>query len=274
MADVEVSEGKVSAIVSGVADGISVSRGYTMAVFNYPAETVSSSEFYLKTVVENRATVEASYARVFAIVTGRVASHRVRCFTFSLDGHDFYVLHLGQDTTLVYDLTTGQWMEWTTPDLNFWRANTGWNWISMGRTTFANGHTSNVVIGDDTKGLLWTLEPEQGYDESTRESKPNMGFTRRVVGGVPMRMRETQTVGAAYLTANLGEPQITAANVTLRTSDDNGNNWTDHGTITVDPGNFDQEFVWRSLGLIRAPGRIFEVTDDGATVRIDGLDIR
>ena len=84
MADVEVSEGKVSAIVSGVADGISVSRGYTMAVFNYPAETVSSSEFYLKTVVENRATVEASYARVFAIVTGRVASHRVRCFTFSL----------------------------------------------------------------------------------------------------------------------------------------------------------------------------------------------
>jgi hypothetical protein len=44
--------------------------------------------------------------------------------------------------------------------------------------------------------------------------------------------------------------------------------------LTVTPSDYSQEFAWRSLGLIRAPGRMFELSDNGAAVRIDGLDIR
>ena len=200
-------------------------------------------------------------------------SYRVRAFPFSLDGHDYYVLHLGQQSTVVYDLTTGQWAEWGSPDLPYWRLNYGFNWLSMPGSAYTSGNTSNALCGDFLNGQLWTLKPEQGYDEDlmTGEAIP---FTRRVVGGVPMRLRETQKVGAAYVTASIGVPSLTGAEITLRTSDDNGYTWTDHGTITATADDYDQEYVWRSLGLIKAPGRIFEITDTGATVRIDGLDIR
>lgn len=144
----------------------------------------------------------------------------------------------------------------------------------MGKVSFSQGANTKIVMGDDVFGLLWTLDPNQGYDEAPRVDLEDQEFTRQVVGGMPMRMRETQKVGAAYLTADMGTPQLTGANITLRTSDDYGKTWNDHGTITVEPDNYNQEFVWRSLGLIKHPGRMFEITDNGASVRIDGLDIR
>jgi len=47
----------------------------------------------------------------------------------------------------------------------------------------------------------------------------------------------------------------------------------DAGAITVEPGNYFQEFAWRSLGKIGAPGRLFQLVDYGAFARIDELDI-
>jgi hypothetical protein len=43
--------------------------------------------------------------------------------------------------------------------------------------------------------------------------------------------------------------------------------------VSVFPGEFTKEVRWRSLGLMRAPGRLFEIVDSGTTVRIDGLDV-
>jgi hypothetical protein len=144
----------------------------------------------------------------------------------------------------------------------------------MGANAFTAGATSNVLAGDDNYGLLWAVEPERGYDESPRPDLADLGFTRRAIGGVPIRLRNTMQIGAVYLTMNLGDPQFLGAGVTLRTSADSGNTWVDHGTLTVTPNDYNQEFAWRSLGLVRAPGRIFELTDNGAAARIDGLDIR
>lgn len=244
------------------------------AIYNFPADNVTASQTRVLHPVTVDAPVLISQARVFAVARGRMDNRRLRCWTFSLDGHDFYVIRLGETSTLVYDTTTQQWMDWQSPDLPFWRANVGMNWIGMGPNTLNGKATSKVVVGDDSAGLLWTLDPTEGVDQSARDDREDVPFVRKVVGGLPMRLRETQSVGAVYLTADIGTPQTTLANVTLRTSDDNGKNWTDQGTITVEPGNYDQEFVWRSLGLIKAPGRIFEISDNGATVRIDGLDMR
>ncbi len=272
---VEVSETRAMAVIRTLTQEIHLPQTRAYGVVNFPTQELRASEFYLTAVIEKTGGLKVAQARQIAIAKGRTTTRKVRCWTFTLDGHDFYVLHLGDiDGTLVYDLTTGQWMEWQSPALRHWRANCGSNWIGMGGQAFIDGADSKVVAGDDNNGILWTLEPDQGYDQSTRESLPDHSFTRRVVGGVPMRLRETQKVGAVYLTADLGTPQITAASVTLRTSIDDGHNWTDHGTITVAPGDYGQEFVWRSLGLIRAPGMIFEITDNGASVRIDGLDMR
>lgn len=197
----------------------------------------------------------------------------MRAWGFSVDGHDFYVLHLGTESTLVYDITTGQWSEWASPDATNWRANTGMTWLGMGTATLTSNANNRAVIGDMVSGLLWTIDTDQGYDEN-----PSTGaateFTRQVTGGIPMRLRETERLGAAYLTASIGSPQITGASITLETSDDGGKNWQDHGFIVASTTDTVQEFVWRSLGLIKAPGKVFRITDNGASVRIDSLDMR
>jgi hypothetical protein len=255
--------------------GIQSSEARVFAVFNTPSEGEEVSQVrVLSPTISDTALMDVSEIRVMAVVHGRQDNRRMRSGWFPLDGHDYYFVRLGDTATLVYDLSTGQWMEWTSEDLNFWRINAAWNWIGMGTKTLSGGAKSKVVLGDDSAGLLWTLDPTVGVDDSARSDRDPVPFTRRVIGGVAQRMRDSTPVGAVYLTADLGTPQYTTATVTLRTSDDNGKTYQNQGTITVEPGNYDQEFVWRSVGQIRAPGRIFEITDNGAAVRIDGLDYR
>lgn len=276
MADITIPQGSVYATGESTAQAeqIDASLGTVLATINFPAEWIDSSQVAMRVTGVPRVDLEAVMVRVYAIGNTRTDNRRVRAWCFRLDGHNFYLIRLGESSTLVYDMTTGQWAEWSSPNLPVLRVNCGMNWLGMPSIALEDGHTTNILAGDDTAGLLWTLKPEQGYDEAVRETIPDWPFTRRVVGGIPMKMRETQKVGAAYVTASIGSPSLTGADITLRTSDDDGNTWTDHGTITAESGNYDQEYAWRSIGLIKAPGRIFEITDTGASVRIDGLDIR
>jgi hypothetical protein len=48
----------------------------------------------------------------------------------------------------------------------------------------------------------------------------------------------------------------------------------DCGSQEVVAGVYNQVIEWRSLGQIRAPGRIFRFTDDGATVSIMRAQMR
>lgn len=272
---VENSEGRTFGIFSGPTGREDISLGRVFGIYNYPSQGEEMSQarvFYINTATAN---LDISEARVFAIVRGRLENHKVRAFPFRLDGHDMVALRLGEDKTLVYDFTTGKWSRWASEtDDQVWRPSVGNNWTGMGKAFYDDGLTSDIILGDDTFGLLWGLDAESGIDEHPDASRDDLPYTRRVVGGIPMRLRDTLKVGAVYLTADMATPQVTDATVGLRTSDDYGKTWTDHGTITVEPGNYDQEFSWRSLGLIKAPGRIFEITDNGATVRIDGLEMR
>lgn len=267
-------EGRVFSIFASSTAGVVSPELRVFTVYNLPTESEAVAEVRVLTPSTGNGGIQVAQTRVFAIARGRLENRKMRAWTFSLDGHDFYVVRLGENSTLVYDLTTQQWADWTSEELSFWRVNTGFNWVGMGPLTMSKGAQSKVVVGDDSTGTLWTLDPNIGVDEAPREERPDTTFPRRVVGGVPMEMRNTLKVGAVYLSADMGTPQSIGANITLRTSDDNGKTYNNHGTITVEPGNYDQEFVWRSLGLIRSPGRIFELSDDGATVRIDGLDMR
>jgi hypothetical protein len=275
MTDTYVSQGDVLGV--GEFGNINpwVSLGTVFAAANFPAEFSEASQIAVVTAGPSKLTAELSEATVFGLARGRIENRRVRAWPDTLDGHDMYFIRLGETATLMYDLTTGQWSQWASPGMAAWRPNYGLNWLGLGKVAYDDGHTSNALLGDDTYGLLWTMDPTSGLDQSPRADLPDRSYTRRVVGGVPMRLRETQKVGAAYVTASIGEPSpLLGANIALRTSDDNGKTWLDHGTVVATSGTWDQEFVWRSLGLIKAPGRIFEITDDGATVRIDALDIR
>lgn len=217
--------------------------------------------------------VKAHQLGAYLLTRSSPRRRRMQAWTFSLDGHDFYVLELAGEGTIVYDVITGQWCEWKTEGQITWRARIGTNWLGMAKTTADRLYGTNVVCGDNTLGILWMLDPTQGYDDDTSGSA-QITFTRYVNGYLPMRMRETQSNAAVYVTLDLGAPSITGATITLRTSDDNGNTYYSHGSNTITASDFTQEVAWRGLGLIRSPGRLFELTDNGAAVRIAAADIK
>lgn len=273
--DEKLSEGRVFTITGGKTVGLLASEGRVFSIYNFPSIGVQASEDQIKVTVKAGSPIDVSEARVFAVVRGRLENHKVRAFPARLDGHDFVFLRLGENDTLVWDFTTKQWTRWSSEvDNNVWRPSVGNNWTGMGKPFYDDGAMSDVILGDDTFGLLWTLNPDSGIDQHPDPLRSDLPYIRKVVGGLSMRLRETLKCGAVYLTADVGTPQVTDATISLRTSDDYGKTWQPQGTITVEPGNYDQEFAWRALGLIKAPGRIFEITDNGATVRIDSMDMR
>lgn len=212
-------------------------------------------------------------ANVYALGRGRIGNPRVRVWTFALDGHDFYVLRLGDFLTFVYDVYSEQWVDWADLDQLFWRANVGINWT--GGTGLGNQYGSNVLVGDDVYGLLWFLDPDQPYDENPDSSDPvnEVFFDRITMGQVPMVGREVLPCYAAWLTTDMGDPGYVGAGVTLEISDDGGVTFDNMGTVTVTPGELSPELSWASLGQIGAPGRLFRITDDGAIARIDGMEM-
>ncbi len=194
-------------------------------------------------------------------------------FAFSLDGHDFYVLRLGNNETLVYDLTTGSWASWDGQGRNVWPVNSGFNWASVLGSLDPNAPATNIIMGDDTFSTLWTLTTSLAADEGPFLNDSRREFSRAVIGGIPLRSRTSPRCNAVTLTASIGDPLMVTTAISLRISDDNGASYRNAGTVTVFPEEYTKEVRWRSLGLMKAPGRLFEIVDSGTTVRIDGLDV-
>lgn len=270
--EVKISGVRARSITSGAAptnfSGLTV-----RTIINFPAEYVRTTGLLTRATVAFSAKTRLTGVRVRAVVRGRIGSPRLRAWTFTLDGHDFYVLRLGDTLTLVYDVYSQQWMDWADLNKTYWRPNLGINWT--GGDGLAPTYGSNVVAGDDTFGLIWFLDPEQPYDEHPDYLNPvqELYFDRITQGQVPLRGREVMPCYVAWLTTNNGDPAYIGAGVTLSTSDDGGTTYDDHGTITVTLGETSPELSWYSLGQIGAPGRLFKITDDGAIARIDSLEM-
>lgn len=275
MGDIRAPQGTVIVAYTGEADGLNVPQGQILAAYNLPAESIDATFGTVSVTYKRQVAVDVTQGGILAVVRGRISNPRLKAWTFDLDGHEFYVLRLGGDKTLVYDVTTEQWSWWSSGDLAFWRANIGANWIQNG--SVSQDYGSNVVVGDDTTGILWVLNPEQGYDDPTqapaRESGTPRPFPRVATGQVLTRGRITIPCYQVYLTADTGQPGYVGASVSLSYSDDQGQTFASAGAIESNVGNYYQEFAWRSLGLVRAPGRLFRVEDDGAFAKIDELSI-
>lgn len=269
----QVPQAAVSSAAFGGSD-LATSQALAMAAYAIPTtlERVSQTRGVVAVLASN--AISASQAQVLAVVSTGLKNRRSRAWGFSLDGHDFYVLRLGDAETLVLDLSTGKWLDWDSVNRTVWRVHQGAQWIDMGRAAYVNRAASQIVAGDDTTGMLWTLDPAQPYDEPDTEGLEPEYFERRVTTGVPARMREAARNGSVFMSADIGSPALalSPATVELRTSDDNGKTYQSQGTVTITTGGYTDQLLWRSLGVIRAPGRIFEFTDYGATVRIDGID--
>lgn len=249
-----------------------LTMGNVLATLNRPADFMRAQQGGIEVAFRQAADLRVTYANTMALGRGYTANPRVRAFTFTLDGHDFYVLQIGKWGTLVYDDYSKKWSQWSTGGIIPWRVGTGTNWL--GADSNARDFGSNILVGDDDTGMVYFLDPKQGYDAQPTDDRVDTNhFTRIVEGQVPMRNRNTLQNGEVYLTGTLAKPLQDAFGVTLWTSDDAGNTFQSQGTVDVDYGDYLQDYVWRSLGLIQSPGRIFRIVDDGAFSRIEGLDM-
>lgn len=244
-----------------------------ITIYNKPTAnirvTYGAENIVYRRIAQNMPTTQA---QVLAVVRGTVDNPKLASWAFTLDGHDIWVLKLGTDMkTLVFDISTGQWAWWSSPTTDHWRLNTGFNWKSSGNLPFQYG--SNVIVGDDSYGVLWVLNPNQGVDDDILDVTQST-FSRIATGQMTARDRQFTPIYSVALTASLGEPAVTPNSVTLRYSDDQGRTFVVADDIkTAVAGDYYQDFEWRSLGVLTSPGRLFQIEDDGAFARIDGLDV-
>lgn len=244
-----------------------------LGVYNVPAQNISVTYGEMNSVYSRIAQgMPITQSVVVAIFKGTVNNPKLTAWTYTLDGHDYYVLKLGTDNkTLVFDISTGQWSWWASPQTEHWRVNTGLNWKSSGNLPFQYG--SNVVVGDDSYGVLWVLNPDQGLDDSILDSTQN-AFSRVATAQMTSIDRQFIPIYSVYLSASLGAPALTANTVTLRYSDDQGRSFTDADDVkVVTAGDYSQSLEWRSLGILSPPGRLFQIEDNGAFSRIDDLEV-
>jgi hypothetical protein len=272
MTDVTTPAGRGMIALRIAAPTIEMPAGRGMITINFPTAAMTSPQGAAHVAVNQTSDIEVTQGRAMAAVKGRTKNVKVRAWTFSLDGHDFYVLRLGDSETLVLDCTTGQWVDWDSLDLPFWRANTGINWLGANR--YAPSYGSNVLVGDDTWGLLWLLDPELGYDEHPDyQTDTKLPFVRVVMGQYIKRGYDAEPVYSIDLMGALGQPAITGQSVLLEYSDNMGKTFKATKSIVMTEGDYNPTLVWTSLGQVQTPGRLFRITDDGALPRIDDMEM-
>jgi len=256
------------------ASTIEASGGGVQAVYNIPTPYIRSTAASIDVVYRWTAQeIQTTQSYTLAVVRGTISNPALRSWYYTLDGHDFYVLKLGTKfKTLVYDLETGKWSYFNTAGQSAWRASIGMNWRSSG--SIGGVYGSNVVVGDDSTGILWVLDPTYGLDDNLEDDQPAGTFERIATGQMVQRGRQHSPVYSVDLTASTGSPAQSDMTISLSYSDDNGNSYVVADDVkTAITGDYNQDITWYSLGLIKYPGRLFRLTDDGAVARIDSLDV-
>ena len=264
---IQVTQAKALVTSNFSAGEVQAAQLRAMAIVNFPTETVEASQVKTEVVAKSIVNTQVSKVGLLLVGLGRSSDPTVRAWTFTLDQHDFYVLRLGDQKTLVLDLMTGQWSTWKTSNLPFWRAGIGMNWL--GGMQLASDRGSNVVVLDDWNGTVWFLDPALPYDQDFDDPEVPVPFSRRATAQIPVRGRQVLPCFDVFLTADVGAPALNGDTVLLEYSDDAGKSYTEAGYVTITPDNFNQEIYWMSLGQIEAPGRLFRITDYGAVTRSD-----
>lgn len=253
------------------AAGVRATQAAIVAAGAFPASSVRATMANVTALIDANGDQErVTQALVVVAALGRTTNPRVLAWTFTLDEHTHYVIRLGTQKTLELDTKTGMWAIWGSSDGPLWRAFTGINWQGAGTL---RGLGSNVVVGDDGNGSLYILDQDaETDDDAIVGSDTQRPFTRKVTGQLAFRGRASVPVSKVELLGSVGQQASDSlTGVTLYTSDDGGQLYTDRGTIDVQPGDYGKRLDWRSLGSMRAPGRLFRIEDDGALKRIDSL---
>lgn len=177
-------------------------------------------------------------------------------YTYQAYKHTFYVLTFpSEQTTLVYDLATQAWHEWSSKGIGRHRSQT--------HTYFNNRH----IVGDYTDGKLYELDYSTYTDN----------------GDVITRIRRSPHIHAddqytfhrsvrVDFEEGVGNTNDTNPQAMLKWSDDGGHTWSNEYWRDIGKvGEYKNKAVWRNLG--RSDDRIYElkVTDGVKAIVIDAF---
>lgn len=242
---------------------------YVFALAQYPSEDVRDYQTFVNVVGSTTNSVNVFNGFLLAVVRGRDSNPKLRVWTYTLDGHDHYVLRLGTRGTLSYDTLSGEWTDLTSGEGGPFSVNDGVNW--NGATGYAGTFGSNVVVGSDSNGALFFFDPDADVDDDALVgSETPRTFERAVYSEIPTSGYSLTPCFGIQVRGSIGS---NSGDVLLEYSDDRGNTYVSAGTVSITDEDYDARLDWKSLGSIRAPGRIFRLTDTGTLKRIDSIDL-
>jgi hypothetical protein len=163
-------------------------------------------------------------------------------FTYTLDGHAYYVLTFPTAAaTWVYDASTQQWHERDSRSSD----------ISLGRWR-VQSHIScygKHLVGDGLNGTVWEMSPFV-YAEGDEDLVRMIQFPPLYAEGRRAFMSSLEVdmeVGAGLSSGQGSDPQIM-----LQWSDDGGNTWSnEHWRDIGGIGNYRTRVSWERLGSFR-----------------------
>jgi hypothetical protein len=247
-----------------ISDSLSTKNQQTVvyAVASHIADNIQSSQepVLVVSAAEESSGEYLMYGHQFvayALVRGFGDRRQLRAWTFTQDDHDFYVINLGTAMTLVFDKLSGRWAQWRSPSYNYWRGEDGCSWESYN------------LCCDPLSGKIWKIDAEGRLDYTTTP------ITSMVTGQLTLRGRDIRPCYMAELAVSEGQltSGLEGGDVYFQLRTNDGINWYDHGQVPGQDIGEDITVRWYGLGIMKAPGVVFEITDTGYARRIDGFNI-
>lgn len=157
-------------------------------------------------------------------------------------GHSFYVLNLPGVGTFAYDISTGKWGEWT----------------SYGQTGFIPSCSmiidDVIYLGSSVDGKIYTFAEGTETDDGEIVSfvaSCNLALPMGNLINFSLMLQGTRGLGVA---SGLARPVVE-----MRYSDDAGQSWSTWKRASLGmQGAYSFKAIWRCLGQVNSPGRIYE----------------
>lgn len=172
--------------------------------------------------------------------------------TYRWIGREFYVLHIPGQGSFACDLSTGFWGELT----------------SYGRDLFRGavstmGPADQPLIGDDETGRIWEFSDEERTDAGEPVVFEWTGLLDN--SGAPVRCNNVLLDASVGMTPDPENDPF----VEMAYSGDEGETWSNWlATPLGRQGRRLTRIMWKRLGLIKRPGRVFKWrTTEPITVR-------